>query len=345
MCVRQNFLRRRIAAAVLRTAACAPQLNSASVGARRQTPWSAIGVPDIRRQWCRGLRTVIDEHSRGLLPQPGFGGSTKRLEQMQDKLGEMIAAMSAEVDAIGLTEMFWISREMVDVVADSAVTLPAWTPALAAPAPHGFLCFAKPVGAVPFSYGTGHSVEVTWDGFWWWSRPDGVLQVTPLSRLPKNRDLLDPFHVTSPVWGAKTLVLNPKVPRTEEQDGASEASQLVSVVGAAWLLMGQASVSSRRTIDQAPSPGAAGGPPRPTHETLVTLVDVHRALAGDRAPSGETARRSPESRFWVTGHWRQQPCGPNWSQRKPIFVESFLKGTPGAPIVGPKERVHVLRRH
>jgi hypothetical protein len=313
------------------------------VSRRREQTWAATSVPDIRRQWCRALYDVIEQHSEGLLPHPGVPEGSRRLQRMQEKLAAAIR--TTEADALAATELYWVSRDMVDVVMSSSGTLPEWTPALAAPAPHGFLCWAKPAGSVPYGRGVGYTVDVPWDAVWWWSRPDGLLQVSPASRLTKQRELLEPYGVMSPVWAADTLVLNPEAPRTDEAMGSPEASRYVSIVGAAWLLMGQASVSTRRTIgeDTTVRSTAEAGAARPRHESMVTLVDVRRPVS----PTGDSERvgtkRDFDSRFWVSGHWRQTPCGPGRTQRKPVFIAPFLKGPEGAPIAGPKDRVHVLR--
>jgi hypothetical protein len=61
-----------------------------------------------------------------------------------------------------------------------------------------------------------------------------------LSRRVKNPELLAPYQVSSPLWQTNpTLMVQPLVPRTAEVAGAADASPLVSVVGAVWLLMGQ----------------------------------------------------------------------------------------------------------
>jgi hypothetical protein len=50
---------------------------------------------------------------------------------------------------------------------------------------------------------------------------------------------------------AHSIVINPKQPRTEEANGTEAAHPLVSVVGAAWLLMGQPGVTETRSIADA----------------------------------------------------------------------------------------------
>jgi hypothetical protein len=49
---------------------------------------------------------------------------------------------------------------------------------------------------------------------------------------------------------AHSIVINPKQPRTEEP-GTEAAHPFVSVVGAAWLLMGQPGVTETRSIADA----------------------------------------------------------------------------------------------
>lgn len=309
---------------------------------RREATWAAISVPDIRRQWVNAVRQVIDQHSRGL-PEFGLPPKDKRMMRMQGQLAEAITAMKTEAEALSDADMFWVSREMVDVVAAASDSLPAWTPALAAPTPNGFLCWAKPLAAMPYGAGMGYKVEVPWDAVWWWTRPDGVLQVSPASRLTKHRDLLEPFGVSSPVWAAQTLLLNPKVPRTDEEMGSPEASRYISMIGAAWLLMGQETVSARRTIGEPtrPSPASTSAS-TPRHQSLVTLVDVRRSSTPVEKPEAGGGGRTLTNRIPVVGHWRQTPCGPGRSQRKPVYIADYWKGPEGAPIAS-KERVHVLR--
>lgn len=186
---------------------------------------------------------------------------------------------------------------------------------------------------------------------WWWTRPDdGLLQLVPCSReVPANSRVLQLANTTSPIWGAQTVFLNPDEPRTAEAHGAQTAYPFVSAVGAAWLLMAQANVAETRTIgppapEPVPTPDAFGGsaPSPPREPSTVTIVEL-RARTATAEPSDES-RRAYSHRFPVSGHWRQQACGPNLSQRKPRYIGDYIKGPQGAPLIGPKQRVHVLRK-
>lgn len=83
----------------------------------------------------------------------------------------------------------------------------------------------------------------------WWTPPDGLLQLQPLTRATNHPELLEPVG-NPPLWpAATTLVVDPATPRTDEVTGAPTSSRLISVIGAAWLLMGQPAVATTRTIE------------------------------------------------------------------------------------------------
>ena len=146
-------------------------------------------------------------------------------------------------------------------------------------------------------------------------------------------------------WAGHTLVLNPTVPRTAEVMGSPEASQLVSIVGAAWLLMSQPAVIETRTLGRGgPGSGDASGATGPRREpSNVTIIDMRRPVAAVQDELDGAPGRQYRRRWWVGGHWRQQACGPGRTQRKPIWVSPYVKGPEGSPLVA-KERVNVLRR-
>jgi hypothetical protein len=70
---------------------------------------------------------------------------------MSAKLADAIEQMKVEADALRGAQLYWVTRDMVDVVVGVADTFPAWSPAFVAPALTGLLCWAKPAGAVPCS--------------------------------------------------------------------------------------------------------------------------------------------------------------------------------------------------
>ena len=310
---------------------------------RKGVPWAPTSIPDIRRQWCNALDTLVERQSAALAEPNAVGDGARRLQRLQAKLAESLSQMSAEAEAIKNAELFWVSRDMVDVALDAADSLPEWTPAIAAPCPTGLMCWAKPAGVLPWNaLSPEDPAEVNWDGLWWWTRPDGALQLQPLSRLAGNADLLAPYGVAAPLWQTNpTLLLKPLVPRTAEVSGAADASPVVSVVGAAWLLMGQPTVAATRALE---APPPARGDARDSGSALdrVSIIELRRPMSPPREHEGSSSDRSYRHRWWVGGHWRQQACGPNHADRRPKWIAPYIKGPDDAPLK--KDRVHVWRR-
>jgi len=78
----------------------------------------------------------------------------------------------------------------------------------------GLLCWAKPAGTVTNSQLLPAANEVSWDAVWWWSRPDGALQLQPASRHAAKAQAM--FGVRSPLSSTQTIIIDPQVPRTDE---------------------------------------------------------------------------------------------------------------------------------
>lgn len=319
----------------------------------RDLTWAATSVPEIRGRWCNALDAMADGQAEMIASPPEGGaaaGVAKRIERMQEKATAALEVMRSEAAALRGAELYWVARSMVDAAVGAAATLPAWTPALAMPSPTGMLCWARPAGTVTDGHLLPPVNEVSWDSIWWWSRPDGALQLHPASRNTAKAQAM--FGVRSPLWTAHTIIVDPKKPRTDEVVGSPQGHRFVSVLGAAWLLMGQANISETSTFtDTSPPPrrrdpaSTTSSTPRERQPVTVTLVDLRGARAAGKRSRGSD-RRSQEERTWVAwpgGYWRQQAFGPGHSLRKPKWVGPYTKGPEGAPLAAPKPRVNVLR--
>ncbi|MCV7256958.1 hypothetical protein H7J86_32765 [Mycobacterium hackensackense] len=344
------------------------------MGKRGAVPWAATSMPDIRRQWCRAIDAVADYSWDALdaeLPPQAPAqliAMSRRIVQMKAKIASVSEVLKVEAAAIRSATLYWVSRDAVDTVMHAAETLPEWTPAIAAPAPSGFLCWAKSAGTTTWATpsvehveaslrsGSAYSptpltaaantTELPWDGIVWWTRPDGLMQLLPCSRDTSAATMLNRVGVSSPVWGSHTVMLNPAVPRTAEVQKAAGSHRFVSGLGAAWLLMGQENVTETRTIGQstppAPPPDSdtADQEASPPPTSAVTIVELLRRRSTARRSAG--TGKQLDHRISVEGYWRQQPCGPRNSQRRPKYIDDYEKGPANAPLIA-KERVHVLR--
>lgn len=173
------------------------------------------------------------------------------------------------------------------------------------------------------------------------------------ARLPvQNKPTLEAGPpVTTPLWAASAIYLDPRRPRTEEASGVEDMRPFISVVGAAWLLMGQPNITETRYTEpphaSQPKHGnliAAGNPPR--DPSSVTTIELRRNLSMSNDSHAGRSDRKYRGRWmvgWPNGYWRQQRYGPGGSLRKPMLIAPYTAGPKGAPQI-PKERVYAWRR-
>lgn len=320
---------------------------------RRGLTWAATSVAEIRRQWCNAVVSRVDQQSEALhrLP-PGVAAEPEReaFERLQGFVVDAISFVNAEVEAMLEARLYWFARDMVQLAVRAAEDLPAWTPSEAMPAPNGFLCWAKPAGTVPYAPESPDPVDVTWDAVWWWTRPDGILQIQPASRLKTSPELRNTVGVRAPLWATGTIWLDPRRARTEEANGSEDMHPFISVVGAAWLLMGQTTFSETRVIGQTEvAPTSGDSEPAPVRErgpAPVTIVE-RREINQHSRSAVKGSKREYRGRWmvgWPNGFWRQQAYGPGRSLRKPILIAPHTAGPQGAPLIPPKQRVYVWRK-
>jgi hypothetical protein len=130
-----------------------------------------------------------------------------------------------------------------------------------------------------------------------------ITRELPSSRFTKQPELIAPYKVTTPLWPAHTIVIDPKQPRTDEANGTEAAHPFVSVVGAAWLLLGQPGVTETRAIADSPTPRpAAGAGPDVAQAPRVTIVELRRPVRLPNDTPGGTSDRQFSRRWWVGGH-------------------------------------------
>jgi hypothetical protein len=192
---------------------------------------------------------------------------------------------------------------------------------------------------------SGDRAEVNWDGLWWWPRPDGVLQIQPLSRLAKNPELLAPYQVSSPLWQTKSHLDGAAVGSAHRRGGRRRRRLTVGQRRRRGLA---ADGPAHRRRD--PRTGSVVAGPhgrrkhnqRPPDADRVNIIELRRPMSPPREQDGSSSERQYHHRWWVGGHWRQQACGPNHADRRPKWIAPYVKGPEGTPLT--KDRVHVWRR-
>jgi hypothetical protein len=296
----------------------------------------------------------VEQHSQALhrLP-PGVTTEPEReaFERLQGYVADARTFVSEEVEAMLDARLYWVARDMVQLAVRAAEDLPAWTPAEAMPAPNGFLCWAKPAGRVPYAPESPDPVNVTWDAVWWWTRPDGILQIQPATRLKSSPEVPNPIGVRAPLWATGTIWLDASRARTEEANGSEDMHPFISVVGAAWLLMGQTTLTESRVIGQTEvGPTSGGSEPaevRKRRPAPVTIVELRREIDQHNRSAVKGSKRQYRGRWmvgWPNGFWRQQAYGPGRSLRKPVLIAPHTAGPQGAQLLPPKQKVYVWRK-
>ncbi|MEV8166235.1 hypothetical protein AB0O80_10670 [Rothia kristinae] len=123
----------------------------------------------------------------------------------------------------------------------------------------------------------------------------------------------------------------------------TERPRLEALLISTWLLADQPTIGTRRRWDPR-TPGMHAR--RIPHDSEVQIIKLRESLTHPD-PWPAEATDTPEERRWqlthrilVSGHWRQQPCGPGREDHRPIFVPPHIKGPAGSPLVlKPKVKV------
>jgi hypothetical protein len=258
------------------------------VSRRGGLPWAPTSVPQLRRQWCQ----VLGE---------GLG----RLQEQAAAPAELLARAEQDLAGIEQSTLYWVVRDMVDLALGAAASLPEWSPAAAIPAEYGMLCWAKPVGTFDWpAPGTGQSVRMPIDAMLWGVR-GGQVGVSCAVRTDRVADQLGAGYARFPLLSHPVGVWDLEEPVSHRLEGGAVSP--LSVLGCAWLLMEQPTVTQSRQIR---SGAGTSDPDSKADDDAVSIIELRRSRAGDGAGAGESAGRKISKRFLVSGHWRQQACGP-----------------------------------
>lgn len=259
-----------------------------------------------------------------------------------DQLHRALDDIRDDLDHLDRATLFWATARMTRMAVESGAGLPEWTPGMAMPCDEGIVLWEVPAGRLGWSDQYGAVRHVDWDGIWWSLRGQR-LEIRLLSRCDGARDGLSARYADTSVMSVLSLWCPAWEPRTEEAQGSADAVQMLSTVGAAWLLMGQPRVAETRVLTEADGVVVPKADRRAGRIPVVSLVDLRR-------PASPASEQVPQSgsvqwtrRWWVGGHWRQQACGPNRAQRKPVWIAPHVKGPDDKPLVE-TPRVHIWRR-
>lgn len=307
-------------------------------------------LPELRYEIINWLRTETAHFiwrsaikKGACLPFKGDGGLP--IPQDDAEIDEYASHLiGTEVVKLEQAELFYVSPDMTDLAVAAGGTLPAFDLAREdLPSRAGLMVFGKCPD--PEDEGTG-SLFGGFHAVSWASHPayatrsmigstyyDRSLAAPVINAQAKLRDArkepgLIYAHGGEFIW--------------QYGSGAAahqgEWSAFQATVRSAWLLMQQ---KLARTVEVLPDRASRRRAQREGRKPgRVRVIELRRHESS--RPEG-MSEREYHHQWVVRGHWRQQACGPERSQRKPIWITPHIKGPEGAPMIG-GEKVYALKR-
>lgn len=231
---------------------------------------------------------------------------------------------------IGVGEMYWVATDMVWLALDAAGDVPSFNPSTDLPALQGFMVLEKPLPALrTWVFDTEYQkqeLDLEVDLITW-ATVGTEIRIESFCRNDRVPNAIDNGSWFEPVWyhtgDADGLY------EFDHPDAVAGTAQLMSFLAAAALLMASPGVADRKAI--APKTKAARKDAKKGRSANVTVIDLHtpRSVASEDA---DQYGRVYTHRWVVRGHWRNQPHGPNRSQRAVRWIPSYIKGPAGKPL-------------
>lgn len=239
-------------------------------------------------------------------------------------------------------ELFWVTADMSALAMSAGGSLAAARWATAdRPSGCGLLVWDGGIGTID-----AQGVEIPVEAMTWGPSPDGCMVGLWVSRTRVQEESGQEFDVEQvppliPMISWAVPVTAEPVPLVELPAGAP--APIFSALAAAWLLMQQPNLVER-TIER-PDKSVRRAYGRAGRENPeVSVIDLrHQYVPQDQDPSEDATSRRYRFRFVVSGHWRNQPYGPDREQRRRQWIPSYVKGPDGAPLMV-TEKVNVWRR-
>ena len=239
---------------------------------------------------------------------------------------------------LDMSTLTWLDADMCDMLNDMWKHVPDWTPAACIPGPQGIMALESPIFTAPYASGDeSYQVPVRAIGWrvdgakvritgWSWARDIPTHARSPFRAGIDLEELLAvTLSMDSVIDGAHRFTLSSEV--NPEMAVEDSGTALMSVAGSAWLVMAQPKMVTDAPITMRVKKRRSHG----TATKVPVRVSV-RSLTTSRRENSEPTGRKASSRWWVRGHWRQQPWGKGRALRKPIFIAPHTAGNPDAPI-------------
>ncbi|MGW5670276.1 hypothetical protein [Micromonospora sp. NPDC003776] len=242
-----------------------------------------------------------------------------RLYRSPDELPAALRIAEARAEiAAGLDQshLYWIDNDFTDLAEHAAAQLPdvPFDRDLL-PSTNGLIIWARPVTRRQLTAASWTDTNEGWHLVLYRTIGAG-LDGKPLQRLREQVGWLAPMSAAH-------------VPRQHLITGDRPAEALV----ATWLLTAQkAAEITTAGVNKAVAKAYARAK-RPIPEVRIVHIRGRRPTPPPvRRATADGTELAQTSRFWVSGHWRNQAHGPGRSLRRPVYIHPFLRGPDDAPI-------------
>lgn len=286
----------------------------------------------------RQLPKVRDQLLRHL-DDPGSG--------IRTVAGDLQTGLDALASHLRTGGLYWAAPDMTALAMSSGQQLAAARWATAdRPTACGLIWFDGGIGM-----SEAHGITLPIEGCTWGPYRGACMLWMLMSRrrlVAEMKQIGSPYRLVEeetppliPVYGFTIPVTDEPLPMAEVDPEAPHP--IVAAVAASWLLMQQPQLVDR-TVER-PDKAARRAYARAGREDPhVTVVDLRRQyVPQDQDPGEGEASRRYRHRWVVSGHWRDQPYGPDRSLRRKTWIPAHIKGPEGAPMLQ-TERVNVWRR-
>ncbi len=299
-----------------------------------------------------------------LMGQWAPGSLFDRLAQLQTVEvinGEPVVNFDDRVQRAALpeAELWWVTEDMTALVEHSSRTLPETTlTEELIPARCGLIAFASPLVGTQYETGEPISTDVlVWVSATYRRTGEPGVSITSYHHVHVGDEMgnanqgyrRSDMDFWSPT-GTTTWIMGSNTEETSfagfQGDVAREVSQAEDRrwLAATWLLASQPLTSS--TIQPAERP-AGRRSKRANVASDVRVVDLRPRAAKPVSGDGNESRIEHDHRWLVAGpngdgFWRQQACGPGWSQRRPKWIYPYEAGPKDKPLKV-RDTVRVLR--
>jgi hypothetical protein len=283
------------------------------------------------------------------------------LQRVQVLGGEPVVNMQANTqrDALPKAELWWVTEDMTRLVDHSSKTLPETTLTKdLLPAYWGLVAYALPLVGTQSDTGEPINTHVmVWSASVHRRSGKRGISITSYEFIREGQQMGNSVqgYSTAPktFWtptGMTTWLLGSNTEANDLRAIAEDETRSASLaedrrwLAATWLLASQP--LTRSTIHHADR-NVAKRSRRKDVASDVREVDLRPRTKAEPAGGGGGPRKEHDHRWMVAGpngdgFWRQQPCGPGQSERRPMWIYPYEAGPKDKPLKI-RETVRVLR--